>query len=95
MRRLFLFTIAVVVVARPLNAQIAVYDPAITARNSITATVKEYLLETQREQHAQITTEWRDGSASLPTFDDSSCSILRAGVRMVAISSTPTASTTP
>ena len=33
MRRLLLFTIAVVVVARPLNAQIAVYDPANTARN--------------------------------------------------------------
>ena len=33
MRRLFLFAIAVVVVARPLNAQIAVYDPANTARN--------------------------------------------------------------
>ena len=54
MRRLFLFTIAVVVVARPLNAQIAVYDPANTARNSISATIKEYLLETQREQHAKI-----------------------------------------
>ena len=54
MRRLFLFTIAVVVVSRPLNAQIAVYDPANTARNSISATIKEYLLETQREQHAKI-----------------------------------------
>jgi hypothetical protein len=54
MRRLLLFTIAVVVVARPLNAQIAVYDPANTARNSISATIKEYLLETQREQHAKI-----------------------------------------
>src|SRR3954471_12086485 len=54
MRRLLLFTIAVVVLARPLNAQIAVYDPANTARNSISATIKEYLLETQREQHAQI-----------------------------------------
>src|SRR4051812_28502429 len=54
MRRVLLFTIAVVVVARPLNAQIAVYDPANTARNSISATIKEYLLETQREQHAKI-----------------------------------------
>src|SRR4249919_27656 len=54
MRRLLLFTIAVVVVARPLNAQIAVYDPANTARNSISATIKEYLLETQREQGAKI-----------------------------------------
>src|SRR3954453_12692855 len=54
MRRLFLFAIAVVVVARPLSAQIVVYDPANTARNSISATIKEYLLETQREQHAQV-----------------------------------------
>ena len=54
MRRLFLFTIAVVVVARPLSAQIVVYDPANTARNSISATIKEYLLETQREQHARL-----------------------------------------
>ena len=54
MRRLLLFTIVVVVVARPLNAQMAVYDPANTARNAITATIKEYLLETQREQHAKL-----------------------------------------
>ena len=54
MRRLFLFAIAVVVAARPLSAQIVVYDPANTARNSISATIKEYLLETQREQGAKI-----------------------------------------
>src|SRR6476620_1246586 len=54
MRRLFWFIIAVLVVARPLNAQIAVYDPANTARNSISATIKEYLLETQREQRLKI-----------------------------------------
>ena len=54
MRRLFLLAIAVVVVARPLSAQIVVYDPANTARNSISATIKEYLLETQREQGAKI-----------------------------------------
>src|SRR3954463_11632347 len=54
MRRLFLFAIAVVVVARPLSAQIVVYDPANTGRNSISATIKEYLLETQREQAAKI-----------------------------------------
>src|SRR4029078_4143112 len=54
MRGLLLFTIAVVVVARSLNAQIAVYDPANTTRNSISATIKEYLRQTQREQHAQI-----------------------------------------
>ena len=54
MRRLLLLTIAVFVVAHPLDAQISVYDPANTARNAIAATVKEYLLETQREQHAKI-----------------------------------------
>jgi len=54
MRRLLLLGITVVLIARPLNAQISVYDPANTARNAISATIKEYLLETQREQHAQI-----------------------------------------
>src|SRR3954470_3135278 len=54
MRRFLLFTIAAVAVARPLKAQIAVYDPANTARNSISATIKEYLLETQREQRLKI-----------------------------------------
>jgi hypothetical protein len=54
MRRLFLFTIAVVLVARPLNAQISIYDAANTTRNSISAIIKEYILETQREQHAKI-----------------------------------------
>lgn len=55
MRRLFLLTIALVVIARPLNAQISVHDPANATRNAISATIKEYLLETQREQHAKIT----------------------------------------
>ena len=35
-------------------AQFAVHDPAVTARNTITAIVKEYILNTQREQHAQL-----------------------------------------
>ena len=35
-------------------AQLAVHDPAVTARNTITAIVKEYILNTQREQHAQL-----------------------------------------
>jgi hypothetical protein len=54
MRRPLLLTIVLVVVARPLNAQFAVYDPANTARNAISATLKEYLLQTQQEQHAKL-----------------------------------------
>jgi hypothetical protein len=37
-----------------VGAQIGVYDPAVTARNSATAVVKEFLLNTQREQHSQL-----------------------------------------
>ena len=54
MRRLLLFAVFVMVIARPLNAQITVYDPANTARNAISATLKEYLLQTQQEQHAKL-----------------------------------------
>ena len=54
MRRLLLFAVFLMVIARPLNAQITVYDPANTARNAISATLKEYLLQTQQEQHAKL-----------------------------------------
>ena len=54
MGRLLLFAVFVMVIARPLNAQITVYDPANTARNEISATLKEYLLQTQQEQHAKL-----------------------------------------
>jgi hypothetical protein len=54
MRRLFLFAFGFVVVEGSLSAQIAVYDPANTARNTISAAIKESLLETQRQQHARI-----------------------------------------
>jgi hypothetical protein len=54
MRHPLLLVVFVVLIARPVNAQIAVYDPANTARNAISAVVKEYLLNTQREQHAQL-----------------------------------------
>ena len=36
------------------HAQIVVYDPAVTFRNSVTATLKEYLLTVQRDQHSQL-----------------------------------------
>jgi hypothetical protein len=54
MRRLFPLIIAVVAHVHPLRAQIAVHDPANTARNAIAATLKESLLLTQQEQHAKI-----------------------------------------
>src|SRR5262245_13384594 len=54
MRSLLLLTVVVVAVVCPLNAQITVYDPANTARNAISATLKEYLLQTQQEQHAKL-----------------------------------------
>lgn len=36
------------------SAQLVVHDPAVTARNAITAAVKEYLLNVQREQHSEL-----------------------------------------
>jgi hypothetical protein len=36
------------------SAQWVIHDPAVTARNAITATVKEYLLNVQRQQHAKL-----------------------------------------
>jgi hypothetical protein len=40
--------------ASSVSAQLVVNDPAVTARNAITATVKEYLLNVQREQHSKL-----------------------------------------
>ncbi len=37
-----------------LAAQISVHDPAVTARNSVTAAVQESLLDTERLQHSQL-----------------------------------------
>ena len=42
------------VAASSVSAQVVVTDPAVTARNAITATVKEYLLNLQREEHSQL-----------------------------------------
>ena len=93
MRRLVLVHYRSWLVARPLNAQIVVYDPANTARNTITATVKEYLLNAARAAR-RSSGAWRGGSASSPTSDDTPCPTLRAGERMEATSCMPTASTT-
>src|SRR5688572_26613264 len=37
-----------------VRAQLAVHDPAVTTRNTITAVVKELLLRVQQEQHRQV-----------------------------------------
>lgn len=38
----------------PVAAQWVVYDAATTARNTVTATVKQYLFETERQQHSRL-----------------------------------------
>ena len=66
MRRLLLLGMAVLLAARPLSAQISVYDPANTARNSISASLEQFLLETERLQHAKL----RDMARRLSAFAD-------------------------
>src|SRR5690606_35369075 len=41
-------------IASPVSAQWVVYDAATTARNTITAAVKEYLFDTERQQHMKL-----------------------------------------
>lgn len=54
MRRIFIITVLVVAISLPATAQIVVHDSAATFRNSVTALVKELLLNTQRDQHRQL-----------------------------------------
>lgn len=54
MRRILLGLALVCVSGHVAQAQVVVYDPAVTFRNSVTATLKEYLLTVQREQHSQL-----------------------------------------
>jgi hypothetical protein len=55
MRRRLLFTVVVVLVGCiATDAQVAVYDPANTARNGVTAGLKEYLVSLQRQQREQL-----------------------------------------
>jgi hypothetical protein len=54
MRRAILLFVICVAVSANVGAQISVYDPAVTARNSVTAVVKELLLDTERQQHSQL-----------------------------------------
>jgi hypothetical protein len=53
--RTLLLTLGLVLVSATTSlAQLVVYDPAVTFRNSATAILKEYLLNVQREQHRQL-----------------------------------------
>lgn len=54
MRRVILVVGFCVAVSAEVRAQITVHDPAVTARNTATAVVKELLLETERQQHSQL-----------------------------------------
>ena len=55
MYRRFAITVALVLMGcLAAHAQIAVHDPAVTARNSATAALKEYLVNLQRDQRRQL-----------------------------------------
>ena len=54
MHRLLIAFALVVIGSLPATAQFVVHDAAVTTRNSVTAVVKEYLLETQRLQHERL-----------------------------------------
>jgi hypothetical protein len=54
MRRLTLTLGLVGIVVTSAQAQLVVTDPAVTLENIATATVKEYLLNTEREQHRRL-----------------------------------------
>jgi hypothetical protein len=45
---------ALIVAGGDAFAQLTVYDPAVTARNTVTAIVKESVLRAQQEQHSQL-----------------------------------------
>jgi hypothetical protein len=54
MHRWFVSVTLVVVTSTPAWAQWVITDPGVTARNTITATLKEYVLNVQREQHSEL-----------------------------------------
>ena len=55
MPRKLLFTVALVLVGcMATDAQIVVYDPAVVARNGVTATLHEYVANLQRLQRQQL-----------------------------------------
>jgi hypothetical protein len=54
MRRVLLGIVALALTARPAAAQWTVHDPSNTGRNSLTAIFEQYLVETERAQHAKL-----------------------------------------
>ena len=54
MRNVILIIGFVLGVAVPTHAQWVVYDPAVTYRNSVTATLKELLVRLQTQQHSEL-----------------------------------------
>ena len=54
MRRVLLALVLVSLGAPLASAQLVVTDPAVTFRNSVTAALKEYLLNVQQEQHRKL-----------------------------------------
>lgn len=54
MRKILVAVALVLLTAAPSQAQLVVYDPATTYRNSVTAALKEYLLNIQRQQHSEL-----------------------------------------
>ena len=54
MRRALVSLGVIVLCAPATSAQLVVTDPAVTIRNTVTATLKEYLLMVQEEQHRKL-----------------------------------------
>lgn len=54
MRKILLMIGVVLGVAMPSHAQLVVYDPAVTYRNSVTAVLKELLVRLQEQQHSEL-----------------------------------------
>jgi hypothetical protein len=54
MHRTLLALMLVALTVRGTSAQIVVTDPAVTLRNSVTAVLKEYLLNVQQDQHRKL-----------------------------------------
>ena len=54
MERRILVPVLLLIATAPASAQFAVYDAATTARNTASAVLKEYILNTQRDQHSRL-----------------------------------------
>ena len=74
-------------IASPVSAQLVVYDAATTARNTITAAVKQYLFETERQQHTKLREMARRLSAltNLRKFVDGGCAAMEDAWRRLLL----------